>query len=148
VHYLSTQMYYFVPTRITLSTRVYYISTQSIFATYMHHWAKKAIWNFIFLHSTNPKKSFHKWRHPLYILISCSFAIHLNSILSTSLNLLSDLVLSGFPTKFPVVLRYLMVRPSTSSTIPVQDVQNLTSWPSFLTTVLQRPTYVTAHARF
>ena len=41
-----------------------------------------------------------------------------------------------------------MVRPSISSTIPVSDVQNLTSQFSFLTTVSQRPTYVTAHARY
>jgi len=87
----------------------------------------KAIGNFIYIHSTNLKKSLHKWTHPIYILIPCFFTIHLNIILSTSLSLLSDLVLSDVPTELSVILRYLIVRPSTSSTIPVQDVKNLTS---------------------
>jgi hypothetical protein len=147
VLYLCTQIYYFVPIYITLSTHMYYISTQSIFASYMHHWTTKTIWNFIYLHSTN-LKSLHKWTHPIYILISCFFTIHLNIILPTSLSLLTDHVLTGFPTEISVISRYLMIRPSTSSTIPVQDLINLTSWSSLLTTALQRPTYVTAHARY
>jgi len=61
-----------------------------------------------------PGKSLHKWTHPIYILISCFFTIHLNIILLTSISLLSYLVLSDFPTKFSAILRYLMVRPSTS----------------------------------
>lgn len=94
-----------------------------------------------------PEKSLHIWIHPIYILVSCFFTTHINIILPTSLNLLSDLVLSGFPTELSVILRYLTIRPSTS-TIPVQDVQNLTSWSTFLTTVLKRPTYITAHAKY
>jgi hypothetical protein len=89
-----------------------------------------------------PENSLHKWTHPIYVIISCYFTIYLNIILQTSLRLLSDLLLSGFPTELLFILRYLKVRQSTSTT-PVQDVQNLTGWSSVLTILLLRPIYVT-----